>query len=214
MKPGLDRITGIIGASRLATDRKGHIVRKLILLLFCVSSLLAPRVVSANAVYNGGFELGDFTGWILSGNPLPGVVDTSLPHSGTYAAALYAANSLGYLEQFLSTTPGTVYNLTYFLASDGGTPNEFSAAIDGKTLFDQSDIPSRSYARYSFDFTATGVATDLKLGFRDDPGELHLDDVSVNPAAAVPEPSSGSLGLLVLGIGLMGRLFRSQVGAK
>lgn len=170
---------------------------KLLLTLGCAGALVLPAAASSNLVFNGGFESGDFTGWILSGNPIPGVVDTSSPHSGTYAANLFAAGTPGYMEQMLTTTPGTTYQLTYFLESDGGVPNLFSAQIAGATLFNATDIPSQAYTEYFFSFPAVSNSTDLKFGFRDDPGSLHLDDVSVT---ATPEP--GSLYLLVLAIAL------------
>jgi hypothetical protein len=172
---------------------------KKLLIFSCAALFILPGVASADIVYNGGFETGDFTGWILSGNPIPGQVDSSLPHSGTYAANLFAAGSLGYLEQLLPTMPGTLYNLMYFLASDGGTPNEFLAQLNGTTLIDQTNIPSQNYTQYSFSFQATSTSADLKFGFRDDPGSLHLDDVSETP---VPEPALAWLGVLMIGLAI------------
>ena len=170
---------------------------KLRLIFSCAAVLLLPGIASPDIVDNGGFETGDFTGWILSGNPIPGVVDMSSPHSGNYAANLFAAGSLGYMEQFLSTTPGTLYNLTYFLQSDGGAPNEFLAQLDGTTLIDQTNIQSQNYTPYSFSFRAISASTDLKFGFRNDPGSLHLDDISVT---AVPEPAFAWLGMFTIGL--------------
>src|SRR5436305_9670956 len=86
-----------------ATERS--LMTKLRLMLGCAIVLLLPGFASADIVYNGGFEIDDFTGWILSGNPIPGTVDMSNPHSGSYAANLFAAGYLGYIEQFLTTTP-------------------------------------------------------------------------------------------------------------
>jgi len=159
---------------------------KLLLMLVCSASLVVPTLASANIVFNGGFESGDFTGWILSGNPIPGNVDGSMPHSGQFAANLFAAGTPAFMEQQLTTTPGSVYTLTYFLDSDGQTPNQFSAQVNGSTLFDQANIPVQPYTLYSFSFTATGASTDLKFGFRNDPGMFHLDDIAVD---AIPEPA-------------------------
>src|SRR5262249_47781783 len=158
----------------------------LLLMLVCSASLVVPRLASANIVFNGGFETGDFTGWILSGNPIPGNVDGSLPHTGQFAANLFAAGSPAFIEPQLTTIPGTGYELTYFLDSDGQIPNRFFAQVNGSTLFDQSDIPAQSYTPHSFSFIATGASTDLKFGFRNDPGVFHLDDIAVD---AIPEPS-------------------------
>jgi len=167
-----------------------------VLLSCAFTALVIPSLASADLVFNGGFETGDFTGWIFSGNPIPGTVDTASPHSGLYAADLIAAGSPGFMEQFLSTTPGVTYNLTYFLdvsADSTGGPVEFMTQVSGVTVFDQTNIPPQSYTRYSFLFLATGTATDLKFGFRNDPGTLFLDDISVAP---IPEPSSLWLGFL------------------
>jgi hypothetical protein len=113
------------------------------------------------------------------------------------------------LEQFLTTTPGTLYNLTYFLASDGGTPNEFLAQLNGTTLIDQTNIPSQNYTQHSFSFQATSTSTDLKFGFRDDPGSLHLDDVSTTP---VPEPAFAWLGVFMTGLVIAKQAMSSRKG--
>lgn len=168
-----------------------------VLLTTAFAALVIPSVASADLVFNGGFETGDFTGWILSGNPIPGTVDSANPHSGSFAADLIAAGSPSFMEQFLPTTSGTRYNLAYFLDvstdSTGGAV-EFMAQVNGVTVFDQTNIPPQPYTRYSFPFLATGTSTDLKFGFRNDPGSFFLDDISVAP---IPEPSSLWLGFLV-----------------
>lgn len=165
-------------------------VRSPVLLSCAFAALIIPSIASADLVFNGGFETGDFTGWILSGNPILGTVDSANPHSGNFAADLVAAGSPSFMEQFLPTTSGTTYNLTYFLdVSSGSTggPVEFMAQVNGITVFDQTNIPPQPYTRYSFAFLATGTSTDLQFRFRNDPGSFFLDDISV---AAIPEPSS------------------------
>src|SRR5690242_9343822 len=125
-------------------------MRALVLIVLCGALLAVPGFASANIVFNGGFETGDFTGWILSGNPIPGNVDGSAPHSGQFAANLFAAQSPAFIEQQLTTQPGAVYKLTYFFDSGGGTPNRFSTQVNGSILFDQTDIPAQSYAAQPF----------------------------------------------------------------
>ena len=93
---------------------------------------------------------------------------------------------------------GQEYQLSFWLYSDGFTPNEFSASFGGNTLFSQTDIPYQPYTEYTFLFTAGSTSSDLTFGFQDAPGYLYLDDVSIN---AVPEPStavSGGLAALIL----------------
>jgi len=172
-------------------------VKSSVLLRCAFAALVVPSIASADPVFNGGFETGAFTGWILSGNPIPGTVDTANPHSGVYAADLVAAGSLSFMEQLLPTASGTTYNLTYFLdvsTDSTGAPVEFIAQVNGVTVFDQTNIPPQPYTRYSFAFLAAGTSTDLKFGFRNDPGSFFLDDISV--AESIPEPSSLWLGFL------------------
>ena len=148
-------------------------------------------------VINGGFETGNLAGWTVSGNPDYTGVGTQ-PQSGNYAAYLGAVGSLDFLSQTLSTTAGTNYDLSYWLASDGGTPNEFSVSWGGTTLSDLMNIAAQSYTRYTYNVMATGSSTVLTFGSRDDPGYLHLDTISVTPA--IPEPAT----LALFGIGLAG----------
>ncbi|HEX4771387.1 MAG TPA: carbohydrate binding domain-containing protein [Bryobacteraceae bacterium] len=185
-----------------------------LLLASAVAALVIPGIASADLVFNGGFETGDFTGWILSGNPIAGTVDTANPHSGSYAADLIAAGSPTFMAQSLTTTSGTKYDLTYFLdvSSDStGGPVEFIAQVNGVTVFDQKDIPPQPYTGYSFPFLATGTSTDLKFGFRNDPGSFFLDDVSV---AAVPEPSSVWLGFLGTAFAIVAICRRQQADTE
>jgi hypothetical protein len=152
----------------------------------------------ADLVVNGGFETGDFTAWTLSGNTSNSGVDTIFPHSGLYAAFFGPVGSLGFLSQTLATTPGTTYELSFWLKNEGGPPNEFQVTFGDATL-DRLDLPAFDYTRESLTSTATSTATLLQFGFRHTPGFFDLDDVSVI-AVGVPEPS----GLTLLGAGVAG----------
>ncbi|MBV8865938.1 MAG: hypothetical protein JO210_11135 [Acidobacteriaceae bacterium] len=192
-----------------------------VFVMYAFAAFVVPNIASADLVFNGGFETGDFTGWILSGNPIPGTVDNLNPHSGLFAADLIAAGSPSFMEQLLATTPGLTYNLTYFLdvsfsfasppEAANGTPVEFLAQVNGLTVFDESNIPPQPYTRYSFPFLATGTSTDLKFGFRNDAGAFFLDDISVT---ATPEPGSLWLGLLVTTSAIIAGRCRQSRGEK
>ena len=153
------------------------------------ASLLS--ISGAQLITNGGFETGNFSGW----TPL---VDFDAfvepyPHSGTYAALLGTVGSLGYLSQTIATTPGAQYTLSWWLKSDGQTPNEFQASWDGNVVFDQVNIPAQAYQNYSFTVTATTTSTTLQFGFRDDPWYLYLDDVSATQIYSVATFTTSSL---------------------
>lgn len=175
------------------------------------SALLADTCgsVSGNLVTNCGFETGDFTGWTLT--PSAGVTDVATyvgttdnagPHSGFYSANLGSVSADTALSQSLSTSAGTTYDITFYLASDGALPNDFSTHFGSDLLFSQTSIPAGPYSEYTFADTAISSSTLLTFDERNDPAYLNLDDISVVAATptATPEPSS----IFLLGAGLMG----------
>lgn len=173
---------------------------------FAFALISAVPAFSANLVVNGGFETGDFTGWTVgSSNSL--FVDTASPHTGIYSAHLGNYGSLVALGQLLATTPGTTYNLSFYLENDSsGTPNEFKVTWNGNTVFDQVDMTAGPYALYSFNLTATGNSTDLEFLHRHDPDHFFLDDIAVQSlsstvgieSVATPEPAAA--GFVLLGL--------------
>jgi hypothetical protein len=168
-------------------------------------AFLSIPVAAQELVVNGGFETEDLTGWTQSGNTDFTGVDSSNPNTGSYATFLGPFGSLGFLSQDLVTTPGQPYNFSFWLFSDGETPNEFHAFWDGGSVSGEVDIPAQPYTPYVFNVAATGALTTIEFGFRNDLSFLWLDDVSVT--TAVPEPST----LFLLGIGLAGSVAMNLV---
>jgi hypothetical protein len=158
---------------------------------------------AANLVANGSFETGDFSGWVQTGNtgfsgvqcPGPG----SVPN-GSCDAFFGPVGSIGGITQNLNTQANTLYEIDFSFQPDGGTTSHFSALFGGTTLIDLTNPPASAFHAYSFQALSSGGATTtLAFNFRDDPGFLFLDAVSVQ---GVPEPAT----LVLVGIGLAGLL--------
>jgi hypothetical protein len=168
---------------------------------------LALAVPAQAQVTNGGFETGDFTGWIQSGNTDFTGVDTFFPHTGDYAAFFGNAGSTGSISQSLTTTPGQEYTISFWLMNEEGDPNSFEAAFGGITLMTLTDAPDFPYTLYTFTQTASSASTLLSFTFRQDSTFWDLDDVSV-VAAGIPEPATWAM--MMLGLGMAGIAIRRQ----
>lgn len=165
---------------------------------------VSTSVAQAAIVQNGGFETGDFTGWTTSNLNYSGVVDNSTndSYSGNYFASLGPIGSLGFLSQNIPTIIGQPYELSFFLKnqSPNAFPNQFQIFLNGNNIFNQVNINPLDYTKYSFNFTATAISTELKFGVRHDPGHLFLDDVNVIPTSvSVTEPLT-LVGTVITGV--------------
>lgn len=196
-----------------------------ITVLCFAQSVSAVSTPITNIVTNGDFETGNFNGWTISGNTGGSTngsfssigVDSESAHSGNFGAFFGPVGDLAYLSQNLSTVAGTSYDLSFFLRDEvgeslnsinpirpGGGPvtQEFQVFWNGVLIY---SIPPNAdpfiYSQLNFTgLVATGGTTELKFGFRNDPGFWNIDDI-VAGANSVPEAlSSIWLALPVVGM--------------
>jgi hypothetical protein len=173
--------------------------KKILLIIVVVAgAALSTRADPLNLVTNPGFETGDFTGW--TNNSGGNFVNAANAHSGTYAAWMGAVGSDGSFQQSIATTVGGLYNVSFWLESPGGTPNDFSASFGGVTFYTITNAGAFAYTQFMGNITATSSSSLLLFSARQDPSYWHVDDVDVH---LVPEP--GTVGLVALGtLGLVG----------
>jgi hypothetical protein len=189
--------------------------------LFAFSTVAYSSILS-----NGGFESGDFGSWSISGNTPPWLVNvcangsgfndaTCTSHSGQFAAVLGPDGIGAHLSQDFATTPGGLYNLTFYLRShnEGPSPeNRVIVSFDGAIVYSLSDASNFDYSEVSvLNLVASSENTHLDFEIENTPGGFFIDDVSVN---AVPEPGSVFLVSTVLGaLGLIRRRRKTSVEA-
>jgi len=200
---------------------------------FCLF-LLVPQSkadTATNLLTNGSFQTGDFSGWTLSGNDVPGqegglygveqgadLLDGISPVDGDSSYQEWFADQRSNattLSQVLATVIGDEYPVSFYLAQDGvpntgdTNPNEygnsFSASFGGNPLMSGS-VPFEGYTLYTFTTAATSTSSVLSLTLGNDLGQFLLDDVSVQDitpsASPVPEPADWTMMLA----GIMGCL--------
>jgi hypothetical protein len=141
-----------------------------------------------NLVQNYSFETGDFTAWSTGGNFASSTVVSgpyyrySGAEDGQFYAVLGPVGSDGSLSQTFATNPGQPYIVCYWLNAVGDHPSDFSGYWDGSQFVSLTDPTTGNlWQRFVYGtFTGTGSDT-LTFSFRDDPGFIALDNVSVRP---------------------------------
>jgi VCBS repeat-containing protein len=153
---------------------------------------------------NGGFETGDFTGWVEN-DPAMQIQAQFLAlggEFGNYAAQLNAPGGLGVetLSQTVATTPGQHYIVSFDVTGDSeSSSNTFRETWNGadplhSQVFTLSDNQAGGFTHYSFDVVATLSSTELSFTYNDDGNSLYLDNVSVSPVnGPATESSAGSI---------------------
>jgi hypothetical protein len=167
---------------------------------------IAPA--QANLITNGGFETGDFTGWITDAVSYPMYTVTSPVHGGTYAAQI-AGYSYGpdLLAQEVVDTNGQNYQLSFWrYQQNEGLQTFLDVTWDGTTVFFENNPGSGDLPYQQFTATVTGTGIDtLVFSSANDPGWTYLDDVSLTP---LPEPETYAM--MLAGLGLLGLAARRR----
>jgi hypothetical protein len=179
-----------------------------ILALVSLLGLGITQSARANLITNGGFETGDFSGWMVSGtdNLVEGSVPDISPHSGNFQAQ-FGINTNS-ITQNVATTPGSSYVIRFFLAAKIFNPVEGAFSVSWGALTVTSGLTPTGIHPYT-EFTRTVPAlsptTALQFQFSDPnltSNTYYLDDISVNPAGVgVPD---GGLTVSLLGFALLG----------
>jgi hypothetical protein len=160
-------------------------------------------VISLHAsaqVANGGFETGDFTGWVQTGDVSFSGVDPSAARSGSYGA-FFGPTNTGGISQSFATVASQTYRIDFSLSLvDSAQPNSFSWTWNGATQTPSfSNAAAFGYTGFSSLVLATGASSTLAFNFRDPQAFWLLDNVAVTAVAAVPEMPVNAL----LGAGLL-----------
>jgi len=163
----------------------------------------APTAFATNLLTNGSFETGDLTGWTEIGG---GVVLANGPFSyysgaqdGTWYLGMGPVGGDATLSQTFSDVAGQHYTFSFWFASVGDNPSDFSASWDGTSVLSLTNPNTgANWSQFSFDVVGTGSDT-ISFAERDDPAYMALDNISVSVPNTTPEPSS----LLLLGSGLL-----------
>jgi hypothetical protein len=148
---------------------------------------------------NGGFETGDFTGWVQTGDVSFSGVDSFAARTGSFGA-FFGPTSTGGISQSFATTPNTTYRVDFSLSlADSSQPNSFSWSWNGVT---QSPSLSNSagfgYTGFSSLLLATGASSTLAFNFVDPQSFWLFDNVAVTAIPELPVNALMGAGLVLI----------------
>jgi Protein of unknown function (DUF642) len=205
-------------------------------IFFAVSSLIfAASAASANDIANGSFEtplvpVGGFTNFLSGSTGITGwtvVGPEASIVSGSYASLGFTfpaedgtqwldltgdgTNAVEGVKQTFATTPGTTYDLSYFVGNQvnpggiWGTTSTVNVWVDGALIQTATNTlgtggTTQVWEQFTTSFLAASSSTTLEF-LNGDPANDNsngLDNVVVTPGAVVSAPEPSTLLLLVL----------------
>jgi hypothetical protein len=190
-------------------------IKKIALAALCSAAFASPTAM-ANLVADAGFEL-DNGSWALTGWGLANFDRGT--HSGSNSIGTFCSDpdfTACTFSQSLVTTPGAMYDISFWLYADGlageadtNIPNGLQVSFDGVVVNTIMNFPSTNPGVLDFspgglstlitinNVLATTNSTELQFGGFSTPSSIFVDDVNVS---AIPEPTS----LALLAAGLVG----------
>ena len=166
-------------------------LRPILLALTAVAAFSLAYPAKANLITNGGFETGSFSSWTSSASlgaslNVQGMFNGISPHSGNFqlVGRLPTPGSSLSLFQSFSTTPGTNYTVTFFLALSGSA--NIDVTFDNTSIFNHLFSSGFGYTEFTFSVTASNTVNFLEFIFGNGTGTFYLDDISVEPAGVFP----------------------------
>lgn len=202
---------------------RGLLMKLLARTFLVLGSTLTAGVAAAQN--DPGFELGaasgafttygtgsTFGGWTVGAGTIDLINSAWVHHSGARSVDMNGSPGLGTIYQDIATTAGASYDLSFWMSGNGSDTKTmdvfFGATLAGS--FTWTGSGAWSYQNMEWQLrTATGLvatAATTRLSFVSTTATVFagpaLDDVSLTPAATVPEPATVALlggGLLAVG---------------
>lgn len=184
---------------------------------------MAPGAASAaNFITNGSFETGDLTGWTSTSGGLN-------PFGTTYGSGMDGIywHWVGGYEGPITTTQtvsgltaGQSYTLKFIMASEFSNQDQIRVSIDGGAgvLFAAPTYNGNfwdNWVEQQLTFVAGGSSAVIQFdtnGLNVNGYDVGLDNVRLDVAGLVPEPSAWAL--MILGFGAVGAGLRRRTKVK
>lgn len=151
-----------------------------------------------NLVFNGGFETGDFSGWNAVGGGTS--VTAGAAHSGSYGARLGGNSFFDSILAYVPMTQGAIYDFSFYLRNDGGTPSNFQVLVNGFFQVIQINAPASGWTQYQFSYAPSSPSSfPIQFDVYSPNGFFYLDDVTAQiHGAPMTVPENGGTLLLLL----------------